>query len=151
MKGLFLTAGLVAVCVSALAQGTFRNMDFGLSQVPSSTPSGTLVPVSQAFPFWTAYYAGTNQFTSVAYNGVALGSVLVDLLTPDNTAAGGIPGHYTAVIQAGDYGAGRVSAALAQTAQIPVGTMSLLFVATPPFTAGWQFSVGGQTIPVVEV
>src|SRR5262249_25657170 len=66
--------------------------------------------------------------------------------------AGAIPGHYTAVVQAGDGGfLGPVSAALAQTGQIPIGTMSLLFVATPPNGAGWQVSVGGQNIPGVEV
>jgi len=143
----------LGVCLSTFlagAQGTFRNMDFGLSQVPNTTPWGTLVPVSQAFPFWTAYF-GADQVTTVVYNAVAVGSVSVGLLTPDNTAAGGIPGHNTAVIQAGDYTTGLVSAALAQTAQIPVGTMSLLFVATPPYGPGWEVSIGGQTIPVVEV
>src|SRR3974390_1778033 len=68
---------------SADAQGTFHNMDFGLSQVPNTTPWGTLVPANQAFPFWTAYYDGTNQLSNVLYNGETLGSVSVDLLTPD--------------------------------------------------------------------
>src|SRR5690349_15810292 len=86
---LLLAFGTLASCVatsSADAQGTFHNMDFGLSQVPSSTPWGSWVPANQALPFWTAYYAGTNQFTQVLYNSETLGSVSVDLLTPDDTA-----------------------------------------------------------------
>jgi hypothetical protein len=126
-------------------------MDFGLSQVPNTQPWGSVVPTSQAFPFWSVYF-GANQVTSVGYNVQAINQAFVGLLTPDNTAEGAIAGHNTAVIQAGNLGfQGPVSAAFAQTAQIPVGTVSLLFVATPPNGAGWQVTIGGQSIPVVEV
>jgi len=148
---LALLLAVLTVASAANGQGTFRNMDFGLSQVPSSTPWGTVVPVNQALPFWTAYYAGTNQVPGVLYNSEHIGSASVDLLSPDDTRDGGIPGHFTAVLQAGTSGLSFASVALAQTAQVPVGTMSLLFVATSPNGGGWQVSVGGQTIPVVEV
>jgi hypothetical protein len=147
----FLGLGVFLTTFLAGAQGTFRNMDFGLSQVPNTTPWGTEVPVNQAFPFWSAYQ-GANQLTTVLYNGITAGGANVGLLTPADTADGGIPGHYAGVLQAGvGGGPGLVSAALAQTGQIPDGTMSLSFVATPPNGGGWQITVGGQSIPVVEI
>jgi hypothetical protein len=130
------------------AQGTFRNLDFGLSQVPTSTVPNTSVDASIAFPFWTLS-GGPIQISSVLYNGMTLGSLSVDLLSPDDPGGnGGIPGDYTAVLQAGFPGS---FASIAQTAQIPSGVMSLLFLATPPKLAGWEITIGGRNIPVVEV
>lgn len=150
LKSITLSIWLFLSASVGNAQGTFRNMDFGLSQVPNSTPWGTLVPANQALPFWTAFN-GINPINLVLYNSVTIGSASVDLLTPDDTTDGGIPGHYTAVLQAGAVNASTVSAAIAQTGQIPAGTMSLLFVATPPSGGGWKVTIGGQSIPVVEV
>src|SRR5579859_5587455 len=113
LKSILVGVWAFFVTFATESQGTFRNMDFGLSQVPSTTSWGTQVPVSQAFPFWAAYY-GANQVTTVVYNAVALGSVSIGLLTPDDPADGGIPGHNTAVIQAGSGTFGPLSAALAQ-------------------------------------
>jgi len=144
--------GLIVLCQSLVsqAQGTFRNLDFGLSQVPASTPPGTPVAASTALPFWDLY-AGPNQATTVLYNAVGLGGVGVSLLSPTDTVDGGIPGHYTVVVQAGLANGSVFSAAIAQTAQIPAGSMSLLFSSTPPNGGGWQVTVGGQQLPVVEV
>ncbi len=149
MIRLFLTAALEVVCASAVAQ-TFQNIDFGLTHVPNATPWGTQVLVSEAFPFWATYF-GVLPTISVGYNGVPGADGGIALITPDDTSDEGIPGHNTAFLQAGSGNFGLVSVALAQTAQFPAGTMSLLFVATPPNGGGWQVSVGGQTIPVVEV
>ena len=148
MKRLFLTAALEVVCASAVGQ-TFQNIDFGLTHVPNATPWGTQVLVSDAFPFWAAYF-GVLPTTHAGYNGGPGADGGIALITPDDTADEGIPPD-TAFLQAGSGSFGLVSVALAQTAQFPAETMSLLFVATPPNGGGWQVSVGGQTIPVVEV
>src|SRR6516225_9678703 len=97
------TMTVIFATASTDAQGTFRNMDFGLSQVPNTQPWGSVVPTSQAFPFWSVYF-GANQVTSVGYNVQAINQAFVGLLTPDNTAEGAIAGHNTAVIQAGNLG-----------------------------------------------
>ena len=67
---------MLTVAYVADAQGTFRNMDFELSQVPISTPDQTTVGSSIAIPFWAAYL-GTSQQTTVLYNGVTAGTAAV--------------------------------------------------------------------------
>jgi hypothetical protein len=55
MKALVELATISQVLLTAQcwAQGTFRNLDFGLSQVPTSTVPNSFVDASIAFPFWT--------------------------------------------------------------------------------------------------
>ena len=133
----------------AHAQGTFRNLDFELAQVPTSTPPSTLVPASEALPLWTAY-VGNNQQSTVLYNNLYLGQAVVALLSSDprNPFPNGvIQGNYTAVLEAGAGG----DAAISQTGTIPPGTKSILFEANMPAASGWTISVGGVTIPVVQV
>src|SRR3974390_553429 len=62
-------------CLTAQGQGTFRNMDFELAQIPQNQPHG-LVAADLAFPFWTVYYGTTSQ-TQVLWNDVSVGSTLV--------------------------------------------------------------------------
>jgi hypothetical protein len=125
-------------------------MDFELSQVPLSTPDGGTVSASLAVPFWTAYI-GNNQQNSVLYNSVTLGTASVDLLSKFSATWGSfvIQGNYMAALQGGAGG----DASLAQTGVVPVGTRSLLFLSgsTLPSDGSWTVTVGGQTIPIVEV
>jgi hypothetical protein len=135
-------------CLSAQAQGTFRNMDFGLIS-PFTQPGSA--PASSAMPFWTVYL-GTNQYPDVDYNRLSFGSADVGILGNDYKYATTIPGHYTAFLLAGTYGLPLVSAAIAQTGQIPPDAMSLLFVANgSPANDNWNVTIGGQTIPVTQL
>lgn len=137
--------------VSALrGQGTFRNLDFGMSQVPEFTPPDTLVSASVAFPFWSTYL-GTNQISSVLFNSETIGSANISLLDSHSPVGAVIPGYNTAVLQAGYVSSVVVPASIAQTGQIPSDAMSLLFVASAPSLSGWQVTIGDIKIPVVEV
>ena len=133
----------------AYAQGTFRNLDFELSQVPTSTSPGAFVPASQALPLWTVYVGG-NQQSTVLYNDLTAGRAAVALLSSDPRNPyryGVIQGNYAAVLQAGGGG----DAAIAQTGTIPANAMSILFEASAPYGSGWTITIGDQRIPVIEV
>lgn len=110
-----------------------------------------MVPISEAIPDWTGYF-GTNQETSVLYNGLDIGSVAIALLDTNSPVAGLIPGNnYTVVLQAGESDSGFVSASIAQTGLIPSTAESILFEASIRYAAGWQVTVAGQNVPVTEI
>jgi len=148
-NALVLLSSALLFAVTAQAQGTFRNLDFELAQVPSSTPPGTLLPASTAIPFWTPYVGGNPQDT-VLYNKLYLGTAVVALLSsaPGNPVPNGvIQGNYTAVLEAGAGG----DAAISQTGTIPANAVSIMFEASAPYGSGWTITVGGVTIPVFEL
>jgi hypothetical protein len=139
------------------AQGTFRNLDFELANVPT-LPSGQYgslngVLVSEALPFWTAFY-GSEQVSAVSHNSYSLGSANISILGPhwDNSLGTSIiNGNYTAVLQAGD-NPGPVSVSIAQTGTIPIDSQSIL-VNVKQFFAGSGLSVSldGQNVPAFLV
>jgi hypothetical protein len=148
-----LISGLTIVAVQVQGQGTFRNLDFELAQVPTSTPAGTLVPTGSAVPFWTAYL-GNDQQSTVQYNQLYLGSGSVDLLTSDGPYSMSVfQGRYGVALQAGGPfgGGGGGDASISQTGAIPQNALTLLFAASAPYGAGWTVSVGGQVLPVVQL
>jgi len=49
----------ILCCLSAEGQGTFRNTDFEVAQIPQNQPNG-VVSTTLGLPLWTVYY-GTNQ------------------------------------------------------------------------------------------
>ena len=129
------------------AQG-FINLNF---------ESAVLVPIlgnpygdvqfGPAFPGWSAYYNSTS-FSStdpVTYNNPTLGDQALGLVTPAffNSSISNI----SALLQ-GSASTGRPDVSLAQTGLIPVGTMSLRFLA---FQAGpiprFVVSLNGQPVP----
>jgi hypothetical protein len=57
MSRWFWSAALVLMlsAFSSFPQGTFRNMDFELAQIPQNQPAAT-VSAASALPFWTVYY-----------------------------------------------------------------------------------------------
>ena len=46
------------------AQGTFRNLDFELAQIPQSQPVGD-VSTAAALPFWAVYYGATQALSEI--------------------------------------------------------------------------------------
>ncbi len=139
---------LAALCDNGLAQG-FVNLDFASANISPGTQPNSLVTASAALPGWSVY-VGSSQRRTVLYNALDLGTAMVALLGPGSPDSG-IPGSaYTPVLQAGEGFSGPVSADIAQTGLIPVGTKSLLFEASSPYQAGWQITVAGQVIPVSQ-
>src|ERR1051326_5982384 len=140
---------VLMLCCGANGQGTFRNLDFGLSQVQPSTQANSLVPASQAFPFWTTYVDAT-PISLVRYDGVNIGTPGIAFLDSQSPVGPIVPGFHTAVLQAGGTTSVLLSAAIAQTAVVPQNAMVLVFVASAPIGEGWSVTIGGQQIPVVE-
>lgn len=144
------TLGLLFCCVlcflSARAQGTFRNLDFELAQIPSGTPQGSLIPVSTALPFWNVSI-GSSQQTTVLYDWSYLGTAVATLQDRHSQFGTVLQGNYTVGLEAGEGG----DVSIAQTGMIPVGTKSLLFMANMPEASGWQVTVGDIKIPVAPL
>jgi hypothetical protein len=141
---------LLCSSLSAHAQGTFRNLDFGLNQVPSSTPPGTSVSTAQALPFWSAYIGGVQQ-SSVTYNLNPTPGAQVSLISPDSLSGPIIPGGYGVSLSAALLPNGS-STSIAQTGQFPVWAGTLQFVASGQTlnTDFWGVTVNGMNIPVFE-
>jgi len=135
---------VLTVASVAHAQGTFRNMNFELAQIPQNQPPG-VVSVDLAFPFWTVNY-GTNQQTQVHWAEVSGGSSQVSLIgeTSDPNA---IEGGYSL-----DMFGGNVDVSISQVGQIPTDAASLLFKAR--FGGpGHQLivSMGDVSLPIFDV
>jgi hypothetical protein len=129
MKAQALAVFLVAS--SALAQGTFQNLDFEQATVPA-TPVNTLgsfVDPAVGFPGWTP--GGFTNFptaigTVVLYNDLSLGAPYIILVGPDFPNATGfnaIQGSYSVVM--GNYPGLGVPPTLSQTGLVPADAKSI--------------------------
>ena len=141
MKTLGLLFCCILCCLSARGQGTFRNLDFELAQIPESQPSG-FVSANLAFPFWTVYY-GTTLQTQVLWNDVSVGSTLASLVGQNDHA---LDGGYSAFL----FG-GRNDCSISQVGQVPTDAVSLLFKAQIYPQQQVVVSMGGVSLPVFEV
>ena len=144
MKTPLLTAASGVMCIAALAQGTFRNMDFEQAQIPQTQPPG-VVSTDLAFPFWTVYY-GANQQTQVHWAEVSAGSTQASLIGETSNPSA-INGGYSL-----DMFGGNVDVSISQVGQVPVDAVSLLFKAR--FGGpGHQLivSMGGVSLPIFDV
>jgi hypothetical protein len=48
---------ILLAALSTHAQGTFQNLNFESANIPSGTPVSAFLPISEALPYWSAYYA----------------------------------------------------------------------------------------------
>jgi len=152
VKTLLKTGTLILLLANstAIAQGTFQNLDFEAANLPPipSGQYGGFVAISDAFPGWTGYI-GTNQVTQVLQNNLTLGAPSIDILGPNWSYTQIISGQYAALLQAGTY-ADRppADAALAQVGQIPTTARSLQLKESgaPVFV-----SLAGQPIALVQI
>ena len=142
----------MAVC-SALGQGTFRNLDFELANVPA-LPQGQYgslngVLAADAIPYWSVFY-GSYQTPMITYNNYTLGNANVSILGPHwdgNLGTMILEGNYTAVLQAGQWNA-TVSTSIAQTGTIPADTRSLQLRINPFGGYALGISFAGRELPV---
>lgn len=123
--------------VSSHAQGTFVNLDFEHPVLPL-VPGG--VPMSKAFPGWSAF--GT---TVVAYDTISLGGAAISLQDSGSAFYLQLQGSYSALLQGSSAGPA-TSAAISQTGQLPTDAASIHFWAAP--VSNMQVTMDGQLIPL---
>lgn len=125
------------------AQGTFRNLDFELSQIPQTQPSG-LVSASLALPSWTVYYGPTQQ-TQVLWEALTAGSTAVTLVGTRGIVTS-IDGGYSAEL----FGGGP-DASISQVGVVPSNARSVIFKAQVGGLGQVSISVAGVTLPLVAL
>jgi hypothetical protein len=144
---------LLLAASSALAQGTFQNLDFESVQlVPIPGNIYGAVEWSYALPAWTGYIGGQVQ-NQVIPNGVPLGTFPPPYGWIALTAAplaSPLQGQYGIEMGEGVDNSGNIiPVSISQTGLIPSGVKSLRFL------AGLQFYpavlVGSQQLPVVQL
>lgn len=124
---IFSFLALTSILETVQAQGTFQNLNFEASIVPTTPPDGGIVSASLAFPGWIAY-KGTN-ITGQAFlnSATSLGGAALSILGPGYTSK--LQGNYTAALQGGLIGPPLelVPASLAQVGTVPTGYRSIMF------------------------
>jgi hypothetical protein len=149
LRAAAITAVLVA---TASANGqTFSNLGFEAANVSANTPPFGFLPWSSALPGWS-HSAGADTATvyyGLTHTGVTQWYLLTDSTSqPQNLLAG----SYSAVFASG-YASSNpqpsqwVNAYLAQSADIPVGTRSLVLLARGPL----EVYVNGALAPLVSL
>jgi PEP-CTERM motif len=142
---------VLLAALSAQAQGTFQNLNFGqadpLSAGNPNNPNS--VTAASALPYWTVTYGGVQQ-TDINYNYPSTGAPLVTLLGPGDVWFNPPPdGTYYVLLQGGVEPF--VPASISQTGLIPAGMQSLLFEA-PLGTPSGQLEVlvGTQSLALTD-
>lgn len=127
----------------------FVNLDFEAANVSGFPPGSSDVPVSSAFPGWTASY-GTNVVNLVWYDAISIGGAIISV-NDSNTGFGFAPlsGNYSAYLfgQGGPQG---ISSSLSQTGLVPLGTRSLQ-MEVGISAATFVISLGGQTVNMIPL
>jgi hypothetical protein len=149
VRYLTLSSGLVFVvvllsAVVADAQGTFafENLDFEAANL-SGYQQGGFIPVTAAFPGWSAYI-GSVQVQQVSYDFGSIGSTLISVIdsfgvqTPPP-----LQGSYSALLVGGLSGGSPTSASISQTGLVPANAKSIVA------DMAWGGPVG--TAPVVTI
>lgn len=143
----------IASTVSALGQGTFRNLDFESASLPILPPGqGAFASAGDAFPFWQVYL-GDNLQSTVGYNALSIGGAAVSILGPNfNQFQDAIlEGSFTAALAAG---AGSSSASLRQMGTVPIDAQSLrVLIPSAPdsFQRNFNFALNGVTVAMLPV
>jgi hypothetical protein len=151
------TSCLLALCLTAglsgHAQGTFQNLNFESASVPGGTQPGSLLPISSAFPGWSAYAASpeigmSNAVTQIPYDDFSLGGSVISVLDA-NTGLGFAPlqGNYSAALFGGSFPPWYT---IYQAGLVPAGTRSLQLAA---YSVGASFVVklGAEAVNMVPL
>jgi hypothetical protein len=149
------TVLLLLAASSALAQGTFQNLDFEESTVPQDSQTNVVSSLN-AFPGWSVYVS-TNQQTFVGFNNGCFGSTCVSLLGTNGDRILGyrsLEGGFSALLQGGVSGSVVLyptAASILQTGFIPASARSILFRAGPSIPGTLSVSLGGIDIPFLAL
>jgi hypothetical protein len=107
-----------------LSQGSFANLDFEHPITPLVSRGDFTVSIADGLPGWTGYIGGV-PVDRIFYNTVSLGAAAISL----HSSASGFPpiqGDYSVILQPSSFDT-RSTAEIAQTGQIPLNAVSLLF------------------------
>jgi hypothetical protein len=146
LQNVILTSILCNLSLNGLAQG-FVNLDFESANVAGYS-SPNFIPTSDALPGWTAYLGGSPQ-SNVLYNNATLGAAAVSL-QGTNGVFSPIAGSFSALLQATFFASVPESAAVGQTAQIPIAAQSLVFWANTSLsgvTNDMRITFNGSSVP----
>ncbi len=139
---------LMATCGIGRSQG-FSNLRFESPVLPLVPDGFSQVPIANALPGWAGYING-GQIANIVYDGFALDSAQISLITSTSPFLQPIQGGYSVFLQGG-----RIlgsSAAIGQTAQINPSANSLFFLAQfDNVFSGPQITFSGQSISYFEV
>ena len=126
------------------SQNPFLNLDFESPILPLIPDSSHFVPAMNAVPGWSVY-DGNNPLNSVLFNTLSLGAPAVSF---HSTVSGWAPiqGDYSVIIQQ-PTGAFLPNAAIAQTGQIPLSAISLIFYGTSLM----QVTFNSQPLSLVQL
>ena len=162
-----LSAALLTV-LSAQAQVTFQNLNFESASIPPGTQVDALIPTSDAFPGWSAYFdsslLGVQPATQVTYDGISTGGPVISIIDNNAPVFGPLQGNYSAFL----FGGVGTSASISQTGTIQSGTQSLLmdawsYDASPvvamngvpinmiPLQTFANYTLYGGTVPAADV
>ncbi len=137
-----------ASTLGALGQGTFRNLDFELANLPILAPGQyMIVSDADALPGWTAYL-GTDLQTTILYNAQTLGDASVSILGPNYQAGPTLQGDFMAFLAAGR---GHSITSLRQTGVVPNDAQSLRVVIASDPTENFEFSLNGVALSMVPL
>ena len=138
---------LLSVSISAHAQGSFQNLDFESANLSGSLPGG--VPITNALPGWQGYLGG-NQTYIIIYDTLSLGAAAISVHDSASSKPP-IQGSYSVILQPQfnpNNEPGRDSAAIAQSGQIPDGSLSVQFYSG---SESMQATFNGQNIPLTQL
>jgi len=135
---------LLSTNQSSFSQPFFINLDFESPVLPLVPDIIFQVSASDAMPGWTGYIGG-NQVNRVVYNTVSLGAAAISLQTQGGFITP-YQGNFSVVLQP-TFHDGAVTAAIAQTGQIPQDARSITFLTGP--ATFLQVTFGGQSISLV--
>lgn len=137
----WLSAGLALLfgAAGAAGQGTFQNLDFEASQIPSGE-----------IPAWSWYFsdgfAGGPPIFAV-YDGLSLGGPMIGIIDKVTSYQSyqALQGNYSVILFAGTDGGGQpTTSTITQTGLVPYGTVSILMDVETEH--GFTVSLDGQTI-----
>lgn len=152
-----LSLGLIACSQNTFGQkktsGQFEDLNFEQATIVSDPSNYLGVYVSDAIPGWTVgnSFLGTND---ILYDDLSLGAPSVTLCGPNpkggaSYAPPPLDGNFSIDLYGGVPGENypQVGVSLSQTASVPAGAQSILFIASSGFGAApLLLSLGGQNI-----
>lgn len=142
---------MILVSSKTYSQG-FVNLGFENPQLPLN-PQFNFVAASNAIPGWAAYFitsTATNATDGVGYDNVSLGGAFIALCDTNASSSAPAPlqGTYSVLVEGSRFST-PTAAAIGQTGQIPLDTMSLLFYLS--LDSNMQVTFNGQIIPLVQM
>ena len=134
----------LATACTLHGQGTFQNLNFESANVDGFSPGN--IPITNAFPGWTAYI-GPTQVQTVGIDFVNIDAAVVFLESSLSPYYQPLQGNYSAFLQGSSIFATTASAAIAQTGQIPATAQSLIYIGI----ASGFVTFNGQSIPLSQI